>query len=395
MAHEQCGIKSGVSVQFMSSAVAFGEGFEAIDDTVAMVERVCEKAIVYDIQVEENANFFANGFLVHNCLLFDDMIKNREEADSQRLMEKLIESYDSDMKTRLMPGGAIIIMGTPWGLGDFMHRVLEKEPDQWEVLKFPAIQNEGTENERALWPEWYPLEQLQSRRATTSHRTWRALYQQDPQPEGGTYFEQAWFDNKYDNLPPRLAYYMTADFAVTEKVTGESDDPDYTEIAIWGIEPHRIKDEAYEGHLYAVDWWHGQTGPDKWIYQVVRMAEQYKVKKAFFEAGVIRRSLESTINKNMRDSGYMFPIDWIPSVSDKTARARAFQALSSMDKVKFPKQSAWMPHVMGHILPFPAAKHDDAVDACSLIGLAIEQVRPLVGDVRIPRVSARNSWKVL
>ena len=37
---------------------------------------------VCDIQVEGNENFFANGVLVHNCLIMDDPIKNRQEADS-------------------------------------------------------------------------------------------------------------------------------------------------------------------------------------------------------------------------------------------------------------------------------------------------------------------------
>lgn len=361
-----------------------------------MVERVREEATVYDIQVEENANFFANGFLVHNCLLFDDMIKNREEADSQRLMEKLIEAYDSDMKTRLMPHGAIIVMGTPWGLGDFMHRVLEKEPNDWEVLRFPAILNEGSDEESALWPEWYPLDQLQARRATTSHRTWRALYQQDPQPEGGTYFEQEWFAEKYDNLPHGLAYYMTADFVVTEKSRGESDDPDYTEIAIWGIEPHRVNGDVYEGKLYAVDWWQGQTSPDKWLSEMFRLADQYPIRKAFLEAGVIRRALESSITKRMREARRAFPIDWVASIADKTARARAFQALASMNKVRFPKQAIWLPHVMGHILPFPAGVHDDAVDACSLIGLAIEQVHPItIGSTSRKLAPAARGWKVL
>ena len=50
-------------------------------DSISIFERISTEEIdVYDIEVEGNNNFFANEILVHNCIIIDDPIKNREEA---------------------------------------------------------------------------------------------------------------------------------------------------------------------------------------------------------------------------------------------------------------------------------------------------------------------------
>ena len=48
---------------------------------------------VYDFQVEGTRNFFAEGVLVHNCLIIDDPIKGMEAADSKATKKHLIESF--------------------------------------------------------------------------------------------------------------------------------------------------------------------------------------------------------------------------------------------------------------------------------------------------------------
>jgi hypothetical protein len=95
-------------------------------------------------------------------------------------------------------------------------------------------------------------------------------------------------------------------------------------------------------------------------------------------------------------------------VGDKAAMARAFQARCSMGKVLFPAYP-WADRVINQCVGFPAGKHDDAVDCCALIGLALDStwgqrpvralVQPQVQD-RWGRLFSRSrhrdfSWKVL
>ncbi len=110
LAHEQFRVEPSDAMRPLPQQVARGEGWQAQCDVVAVVERVRAKARVYDIQVEENQNLFANGVCVHNCLILDDPLKNREEADSKLIRDKLWDWYASTAYTRLMPGGAVVLV---------------------------------------------------------------------------------------------------------------------------------------------------------------------------------------------------------------------------------------------------------------------------------------------
>ncbi len=65
--------------------------------------------------------------------LIDDPFKDREEADSERRRELVWDWYRSTLYTRLMPGGAIVLIQTRWHEDDLAGRLLEQERDQWEV----------------------------------------------------------------------------------------------------------------------------------------------------------------------------------------------------------------------------------------------------------------------
>ena len=88
---------------------------------------------------------------------------------------------------RLMPGGAIIIIMTRWSKLDLTGRLLDyqtknetPEEDRWEVVELPAILHEGTEKEKSLWPDQWPLEALKSKKQALDPQYWNAQYMQNP-----------------------------------------------------------------------------------------------------------------------------------------------------------------------------------------------------------------------
>ena len=101
-----------------------------------------EPELVYDIQVEGNSNFFANGILVHNCLIIDDPIKNDQEAESLLIRNKIYNWFGATAYTRLQPGGSIIIVMTRWHCDDLMGRLIknmeEGKGEPWEYIKLHA-----------------------------------------------------------------------------------------------------------------------------------------------------------------------------------------------------------------------------------------------------------------
>jgi hypothetical protein len=112
-------------------------------------------------------------------LLIDDPIKDRAEADSETVRKALHEWYGAVAYTRLMPGGAIIIIQTRWHEDDLAGWLLrDHATENWDVLRLPAIAEQDDEFRKqgeALWPERFPLPELERIRAAIGGRAWASM----------------------------------------------------------------------------------------------------------------------------------------------------------------------------------------------------------------------------
>lgn len=308
--------------------------------------------------------------------LIDDPIKNRQDADSETYRERVWQWYTSTLYTRLMPGGAIVLILTRWHEDDLAGRLLAAQAnggDQWEVIDLHPTESNGVVSE-ALWPQWYDCEALNRIKRNIGPRDWSALYMQQPQPDEGTFFMRDWF--KITQPAERMNYYICGDFAVTEK------DGDFTELGVFGVDA--------DENIHIVDWWSGQETADVWIDALLDLVKQYKPLAFFGETGQIRRSIEPFLMKRAKERKLYTRIEWITRTGDKSAMARAFQARAAMGKVSI------SPRIHGdlldQLLKFPAGKHDDKVDACALMGLALEEQHPAMRTAPTERVAERDAW---
>ena len=295
--------------------------------------------------------------------LIDDPVKSREEADSERVREKHWDWYLNDFLTRLLPNAPQIIIQTRWHEDDLSGRILEREASRWAVLKLPMLAGAadplGRKSGDRLWPEWFTDDQVQT--AQMDVRAWNALYQQDPSPEDGEYFKREWF-NEYDRPSPGAHLYGASDYAVSEGMG------DYSEHGIFELD--------FNGDLYIRDWWRGQTSPEQWIERQCDLIAAYSPMVWFGESGPIRKAVEPFLKRRMVERQTLCRLEWLPSINDKTVRARAFQAKCAMGNVFIPRQASWLPDLMSQLMKFPAGKYDDGVDVCSLIGRGLEHARP-------------------
>lgn len=303
--------------------------------------------------------------------LIDDPFKNREEADSEVRRETVWKWYTSTLRTRLMPGGAVILIMTRWHDDDLAGRLLEKQPDEWRVVELQAIADEGKPSERALWPEWYDLDALKRIRNDVGPRDWSALFQQRPTPDDGTYFKREWLKH-WSVKPDSLHIYGTSDYAVTDG------GGDYTVHRVWGVAPN--------GDIYRLDGWRGQTAADEWIEQKLNLIKRYKPVAWFGEAGVIQKAVEPMLTRRMRERKVYCRMEWLPSIADKPTRARGIQSRMAMGAVYFEPGAD-----VEEFVRFPAGKHDDDVDTASMIGRAIDDAHPAIAKHDEP-AKKRDRW---
>ena len=294
--------------------------------------------------------------------LIDDPFKNRQEADSEIVREAVWKWYSSTLRTRLMPGGAIVLILTRWHEDDLAGRLLERAKqggEQWEVLSFKAIEGEHTDHEEALWPQWYDIDALRAIRSTIDTRDWNALYQQNPMPLEGNFFKRDWFKRYHLADAPTCHKYITSDYAVSE---GKGD---FTEFGVWGLSPAQ--------DLYALDWWHGQNSPDTWIEAQLDLVAEHKPLSVFGEKGVIQKATEPMLMKRANERRVYSDFQWIARTADKAAMSQSFRARAAMGKVFIPF-GEWGDRVINQLCTFPTGKNDDAVDVCALIGMAIDEI---------------------
>lgn len=341
----------------------------------------------------ENENEFMGGGILSgitgnraDLILIDDPIKGRQQADSDTIRKTTRAAYDDDLKTRLKPGGRIVIIQTRWHEDDLAGSLLPTDYDgksgwvdgrdgeKWFVLSIPAECSHaddplGRKIGDMLWPEWFDAEHWAGFRSNP--RTWSALYQQRPQPDEGTFFQRPWFKT-WDVQPKRLRIYGTSDYAVTEG------GGDYTVHRIWGVDP--------QGDIYRLDGWRGQTSSDRWIEEKIDLIHKWRPMAWFGEAGVIEKSVRPMLLRRMRERKVFCRLEWMSSISDKPTRARGFQARAAMGGVFFEPNAD-----LSEFLTFPAGRHDDEVDAASLLGRALDEAHPAVA-ATTTTTKTRDAW---
>lgn len=346
-----------------------------------------------------------------HVLLIDDPFKDRAEADSETIREKVYNWYLSTAYTRLEGGisaadddplwcdsveqameegdpfpGAIVVINTRWHEDDLSGRLLRdmaNGADQFERLALPAIDDNGN----ALWPEKYPIERLLEIKATltrVSNREWNSLYQQKPTAEEGTFFKREWFKRFNLGEEPETTNYQSGDFAVTDG------GGDFTEFGVFGIDADR--------DIWIKGWWYGQESADVWIDAQLEQYSRFSCFAAFGESGVIRRAVEPLQRLMMTQRNLdpkrpsVFPrYEWIKRVNDKVISARSFQGMAAQGMIHIP-YCDWGNRLIDQLCKFPAGAHDDAVDPCALLGMAIADAHPAIAGVAEEKPRDVDLW---
>lgn len=164
-----------------------------------------------------------------DCVTIDDPHKNRKEAKSRVIQENIYDFYTDAADTRLSKIGIFPFIQTRWDILDLGGRILKAEehitaeealkiigrndlvdPDTWVVIKFPAIAKEhdilGRKPGEALCEDLHPIRDLLAKKKRTPHKRWISLYDQEPQSEGGDFFEEEWF--KIRDIPPTDDHFI-------------------------------------------------------------------------------------------------------------------------------------------------------------------------------------------
>ena len=336
-----------------------------------------------------------------NGLIVDDPVKGAEQADSEKERKTTRKSFESDCKTRLLPGAWIAFIMTRWSEQDLAGEILPDDYDGrsgpvlckdgkvWEILNLQAKCERaddplGRQLGEYIWPSFYPpthWKQFEEAQGPEAARTWASLFQQRPTPQGDGRFTMEMLQSTlYEpgTAPLRLAKVGAGDYAVTP---GKND---FTELGIFGVDVNGI--------LWELDWWHKQCDTGEGAEETLNMIAKHRIPMWFNEGGVIDKTMGPMIRLRMRqraagdlttddkgnsirlppDRRCIADLRQLPSISDKKDKVSTFKGLVCAGMVRF-RKGANTQRIFQQLLAGPAGRYDDAHDVCGLIGRAVDQ----------------------
>ena len=348
-----------------------------------------------------------------HVLLLDDLVKDIEAADSITIRDNTWEWYLSTAYTRLAPGGGVIGIMTWWSADDWAGRIQEAmnagDGDKFEIVRYPAINEYGDEyvleddsiveiqpgrlvpagarmtrqQGTAIHPARYTTEaMLRIKRnliAGGQKRVWDALYQQNPVPDEGNFFNKEMF--RYYGSPParsELYVYQAWDFAISE-----GKESDYT-VGVWVGQDH------YD-NLYILDVRRFRSGDGGYIIdEILDFAATWNADVLGFEDGQIWKAIEFQFQKRCEERRQYPSYELLKPLTDKMVRANPLKGRMQLGKVFFDKHAPYFTDLHKEFLHFPAGKHDDQVDAVAwTIRLTLSRSAPK-REIKEPKLP---SWR--
>lgn len=152
--------------------------------------------------------------------IIDDPFKDREEAMSIRIRDKVWSWFTDVYRTRLHNDSQELLIMTRWDEDDLAGRILKSEQG-WEVVVFQAIKERTIEGDpraigEPLWPERHSLERILAIKETSPF-TFQSLYQQEPKPSTEALVFPEW--DYYEDEPDITPLYGL-DFGFSNDPTG-------------------------------------------------------------------------------------------------------------------------------------------------------------------------------
>ena len=303
-----------------------------------------------------------------DVLIIDDPHSEQEAAlgaYNPEVYDKVYEWYTSGPRQRLQPGGAIIVVMTRWSVRDLTGQIVKSATqrdgaDEWEIIELPAIMPSGD----PLWPEFWPLDQLEALKAELPVSKWSAQYQQDPTSEEGALIKREWWREwERDSPPPCEAIIQSWDTAFLKTQRA-----DYSACTTWGIFHHPNEDGVTVPNLILLDAYKEKLEFPELKRAAYEKYWEYEPDQMIVEA----KAAGSPLIFELRAMG--IPVtEFTPSRGqDKIARVNAVSDLFASGVIWAPP-TRWAEEVIEECAAFPAGENDDLVDSTTQALLRFRQ----------------------
>lgn len=294
--------------------------------------------------------------------ILDDYCRNRADAESETMREKMWNAFTNDFMTRGAEVSITMVLATPWHVDDIIGRIKKHQKEdsefpKFKFRKFPALSDEyetGT-----LFPEKFNKKWYTQRKAILGEYGFSSLMQCEPVKRGGNMLNTDCIvkHKSISEYPKSLRWYRVWDLAHTAKERAKQD-PDYTSGTLLAF-------NVVDGMIHL------------WVKNVTRMRKNAperdaeirniaKLDGAYVQIGiggsVDAKDAIATMRQILQGKRTVYSVS---ENKDKVVRATPLEPVFMAGNVHVPQGAPWLDEWVSEINSFPFGAHDDMVDNLS------------------------------
>jgi predicted phage terminase large subunit-like protein len=272
-----------------------------------------------------------------DIIIIDDPFKNRVEAESPTYRDRVREWFRAVARTRLEPGGSIIVFATRWHPDDLSGTLIK---ESYTNIHLPAIDAKG----RPLWPERFNIPALRDIEVDVHPYTWESLYQGRPRPRGATVFKGV---HTYAKLPAIYDASFGVDLAYSKKKTA-----DHSAV---------VKMLYHQGYWYVAYAHRAQVRPRIFKKRCRKLHRAEPHAPWLWYGSTTEQGAADLFNEPPRS----VPLEWQLTEGDKFVRAMNYADKWNKGRVLLPADAPWLNEFVAEHLSFTGNDddEDDQVDA--------------------------------
>lgn len=303
-------------------------------------------------------------------IIVDDPHKNRAEAESRTVRDRVVTGFRDDIYTRQDPRGtSVIVCHTRWHEDDLIGQLTRpaandnaEDVPPFAFINLPAVQV-GNDNEPvALAPQLFSLARLHRFRARVGEYAWASLYMGTPRPRGGALFADAVL---LEQLPEHGEYRYSIGIDLT-RTTSTRADWNVAVVLRLDVQWRRVDVvEVVRAQGVLTDRRQDGGGVDEgFMRRLSALQQRYPGARAVMYTG---RDEQLLLDLLAAHETYPCTVEGLPAIADKWLRAQPFAAAWNEGRVRMLRTAPWASEFIAEHVGFTGLKggRDDQVDAAA------------------------------
>jgi predicted phage terminase large subunit-like protein len=348
----------------------------------------------YNLRVGPNHNYFANGFLLHNC----DDPHSVDDANSEAKRKTTTDLFKEAVTSRLNnpDKSAIVVVMQRLHELDVSGVILDAGGMGYDHIMLPmrydplraqptmlGYEDPREEDGELLFPDRFPEHVVDRDEAAMGPYATAGQYAQSPEPRGGGIVQDSWWQ-LWDRPEYPPIEYIVASLDTAYTIKAENDP---SALTIWGVfggssesaatrmvdrygRPMDVTRSFQSSSLGPVPKammmyaWQDKLEVHDLTEKVADICKRMKVDVLLIENKAAGHSVAQEIRRLFGNEDFVVQM-YDPKTLDKVARLYSVQHIFSEGMVYAPNKD-WAEMVIRQTSSFPRGKHDDLVDTVSM-----------------------------